>query len=68
MCRNLWQIDGLKMIWKWIEMDNLSNGQYSARKNVGFKTSLLRPNLCDYSDVYIVVKGTITVEGYDANN
>ena len=49
-------------------MDNLSNGQYSARKNVGFKTSLLRPNLCDYSDVYIVVKGTITVEGYDANN
>ena len=68
MCRNLWQIDGLKMIWKWIEMDNLSNGQYSARKNVGFKTSVLRPNLCDYSDVYIVVKGTITVEGYDANN
>ena len=68
MCRNLWQIDGLKMIWKWIEMDNLSNGQYSARKNVGFKTSVLRPNLCDHSDVYIVVKGTITVEGYDANN
>ena len=49
-------------------MDNVSNGQYSARKNVGFKTSVLRPNLCDYSDVYIVVKGTITVEGSNASN
>ena len=24
---------------------------------------MLRSDLCDYSDVYIVVKGTITVEG-----
>ena len=27
---------------------------------------MLRSELCDYSDVYIVVKGTITVEGDDA--
>ena len=26
-----------------------------------FKTSMLRSDLCDYSDAYIVVKGTITV-------
>ena len=27
---------------------------------------MLRSELCDYSDLYIVVKGTITVEGDDA--
>ena len=26
-----------------------------------FKTSIIRSNLCDYSDAYILVKGTITV-------
>ena len=26
---------------------------------------MLRSDLCDYSDAYIVVKGTITVEGDD---
>ena len=26
-----------------------------------FKTSMIRSNLCDYSDIYILVKGTITV-------
>ena len=29
---------------------------------------MLRLDLCDYSDTYIVVKGTITVEGTNANN
>ena len=28
-----------------------------------FKISMLRSNLCDYSDAYVVVKGKITVEG-----
>ena len=40
-------------------------GQYSASKNIRFKTSKLRSNLCDYNDSYIAVKGTITVEGDD---
>ena len=26
-----------------------------------FKTSMIRPNLCDYSDAYIHVKATITI-------
>ena len=34
-------------------------------KNIRFKTSILRSDLCDYSDAYTVVKGTITVEGDD---
>ena len=30
-------------------------------KPIRFKTSMLRSGLCDFSDVYIVVKGEITV-------
>ena len=29
---------------------------------LGFTTSMLRSSLCDYSDAYILVKGTITIE------
>ena len=53
---------------KLVEVNNLSIGQYSFNKNVGLKTSMLRSDLCNYSDVYIVVKGTISVTGTnDAN-
>ena len=30
---------------------------------VTLKTAMLRPNLCDYADSYILVKGTITITG-----
>ena len=46
---------------KWVEVNDLSSGQYSSSKNIRFKTSVSRSNLCDYSDVYIVVKGRISV-------
>ena len=29
---------------------------------------MLRPDLCDYSDAYIVVKGVITAAGTNGNN
>ena len=48
---------------KWIKANDLSRGQYSINKNIKFKTSILRSDLCDYSDAYIVVEGKITVEG-----
>ena len=52
----------------WFEINDLSSGQHSVNKNIMFKTSVLRSDLCDYSNGYIVVKGTITVEGTnDAN-
>ena len=44
---------------KLVEVNDLSSGQYSANKNKRFKTSILRLNLCDYSDPRIVVKGTM---------
>ena len=37
-------------------------------KNIKFKTSMWRSDLCDYSDAYIVVKATITVDGKNNNN
>ena len=46
---------------KWIEVNDLSSGQYSVNENIRFKTSMLRSDLCDYSDAYIVVKGRISV-------
>ena len=38
-----------------------SGGNYSVNKEIRIKTSVLRSGLCDYSDAYNVVKGTIIV-------
>ena len=52
---------------KWVEVNDLSRGQYSVNKNIlRHKTSMLISDLCNYSDAYIVVKGRITVA--DAHN
>ena len=48
---------------KLIQVKDLSSDQYSVNKNMMFKTSMLRSNLCNYSDPYFVAKGKITVEG-----
>ena len=47
------------MTKKWIEVNDVLNSQYSVKKNISFKISILRLDLCDYSDAYIVVKGAI---------
>ena len=31
---------------KWMEVNDLSCGQYSVNKNISFKTSMLRSDLC----------------------
>ena len=46
---------------KWIEVYDQSEGNYNVNEEIRIKTSMLRSDLCDYSDAYIVVKGTITV-------
>ena len=40
-----------------------SENNYSPNKGIRIKKSMLRSDLCDYSDSYIVVKGNITLEG-----
>ena len=53
---------------KWIEVYDQSGGIYNTNKQIKFKTSILQSDLCDYSDAYIVVSGTITVaDSNDAN-
>ena len=54
---------------KWIEVPDQSGStedRYKPSKQIRFKTSILRSDLCDSSDVYIVLKGTITAT--DPNN
>ena len=51
---------------KWVEVHDQSGSvddRYKPKKHIRFKTSMLRSDLCDYSDAYIVVKGTITLDG-----
>ena len=43
----------------WIEVYDQSERNYDVNKEI--KTSMLRSDLCDYTDAYIIVKGTITV-------
>ena len=46
---------------KWIEVYDQSEGNYNVNKEIRIKTSMLKSDLCDFSDAYIVVKGDITV-------
>ena len=57
----------------WIEINDESRGAYNVNSQIKFKTTMLKSSLCDYSDAYIPVKGTITVnntsaQGAAANN
>ena len=49
------------------EVSTLSN-THNENKSIRFKTPMLRSNLCDSSDAYILVKGTITVTAPGVNN
>ena len=44
----------------WVEINNESKGR-DDNSNIRFKKSMMRSNLCDYSDAYIFVKENITV-------
>ena len=46
----------------WVEINDESRGNY-ANSDIRFKTTMLRSNLCDYADSYILVKGTVTITG-----
>ena len=47
---------------------SLWSGNYNINKEIRIKKSMLRSDLWDYSEAYIVVKGDITLEGdSDAN-
>ena len=57
----------------WVEINEESRGTYSVNSQIKFKITMLKSSLCDYSDAYVHVKGTITVNNTaaadgDANN
>ena len=52
---------------EYVKVDSLSD-TFNKNKSIRFKTPMLRSNLCDYSDAYILVKGTITVTATGVNN
>ena len=58
---------------KWFEINDDCRGIYNVGGQIKFKTTMLKSSLYDYSDAYIHVRGTITVnntvaEGAVANN
>ena len=44
----------------WVDINDDIRGEYSPNKQIRFKTAMLRPSLCDYSDAYILLKGNIS--------
>ena len=44
----------------WVEINDESYGVYNTGSQIKFKNSVLRSSLFDYSDIYILIKGTIT--------
>ena len=48
-------------IKRWVERNYESKGTYNKENQNRFKTGMLRLRLCDYSDSYILVKGTVKV-------
>ena len=51
----------------WVEISDESRGVYNAGSQIKFKTTMLKSSLCDYSDAYILVKGTISVNNTAAD-
>ena len=55
----------------WVEINDESRGAYNVNSQI--KTAMLKSSLCDYSDTYILAKGTISInntaaQGAAANN
>ena len=53
---------------KWKKRYDQSEKNKSVNKEIRIKTSMLRSDLCDFSDAYIVVKGDITLESDNIAN
>ena len=54
-------------IKNWVEINYESRGTYNVNSQIKFKTTMLRSNLCDYSDACILVKGKIAITGRGAD-
>ena len=46
---------------KWNIVNDQSNANYDVGNEIIYNTEVLKSNLCDYNDAYILVRGDITV-------
>ena len=46
---------------KWNTVKDQSNTNYGVGNEMRYNTEVLKSNLCDYNDAYILVRGDITV-------
>ena len=51
----------------WVEVNDESRGTYTGN-SIKFETTMLRSNLCDQADAYILSNGTITITGSGYND
>ena len=49
-------------------MNDDSRGTHNTNSQIKFKTAMLKSSLCDYTDAYILVNGTITITGAGADD
>ena len=47
----------------WVKINDESRGGHTTGSDIKFKITMLRSNLCDYADAYILAKGAIAITG-----
>ena len=52
----------------WVHINDESREGYTTGNYVKFKTTVLKPSLCDYVNAYILVKRTIKITGEGDND
>ena len=50
---------------KWNIVNDQSNTNYDIENEIIYNTEVLKSNLCDYNDAYILVRGDITLIEYN---
>ena len=64
---NLFYSSDIESSKKWYIINDQNNGQYGEGNQndstIKFEAKIIKPNLCDYSDAYILVTGNITATG-----
>ena len=52
----------------WVKINDELQRTYKDSNQTKFKTSMIRSHLCDRSDAYIFISGTITIKGAEDND
>ena len=50
------------MTRKWSIVNDQSNANYGVGNEILYNTEVLKSNLCDYNDAYILVRGDIAID------